>query len=301
MKQNKARHHFLAVHYLRRFTAPDGLLWLYPLDGSAPRRVHPRNAAVERYLYASEVGERPHDDILEEVLAETVDGPAAPALERLINGDRMLPEHRAAVALYIALQELRVPAFRDQHSANVEQMFRVVTNILAEHPDHVGEKAAEYGLPSLQVLAGLRAIKDGRLRLAATKVSWLDSLFKVARDTAPLIAQLLWIVVEAPPGFEFVTSDCPVVKVPTDRSISPLYAGGWVSPSAEGTLVLDPGHVLVMKAMKAKGDTGRRKGALAWCNNVNSRTVAQAYRYVFSRSQQDCVAQAIQHGARGRS
>jgi len=290
MGQLRKRHHYASESYLGRFTGPDGLLWIYPVDESEPQPVNPRNAAVERYLYAPEVGEKPRDDAVEVVLAEMVDGPAVPAINRLIRGEQLLPEDRSIVAFYVAVQELRVPAIRDQHGLNLEHLFGMTTDVLVEHPEHVKEKAAEMGLPPQQVLAGLQAIKDGRLQLRATKVSWLHSLFEVVRGTAPLIAKLPWLVVEAPPGFEFLTSDCPVVKVLTDRSVRDLYAGGWLSPSAEATLVLDPEHVLLITP---EGGEGRQLGRPGWCEDVNRRTLEQAYRYVFGRSRADWIARAI--------
>ncbi len=290
MAQVKKRHHSVPQFYLGRFTGPDGLLWIYPVDGSEPKHVGPRNAAVERYLYAPEVGEEPHDDTVEDVLAEMVDGPAVAATDRLIRGDQLRPEDRAAIAFYVAVQELRVPAIRDQHGANLEHLFYMTTDILVGHPEHVMEKAEEMGLPPQQVLAGLQAIKDGRFQLRATKVSWLQTLFEVVRGTAPLIAKLPWLVVEAPSGFEFLTSDSPIVRVLTDRSVPNLCASGWLSPSAETTLVLDPEHVLVIAP---EGREGRQLGRPGWCEDVNRRTLEQAYRYVFSRNQADWIARAI--------
>lgn len=291
MAQIRKRHHAVPIHYLRRFTAANGLIWVYPLYSGEPKQIHPRNAAVERFLYSPKTGDKPHDDTLEQVLADCVDGPAAPSLEKLIRGDDILPEDRAAIALYIALQELRVPAFRDQLRANLEQILRVIVDLLMEHPTYLRNKAREYGEDPENVVAGLQGIQEGSLELQTTKTGWLQNLFMIARDTGPLIARLPWLVVEAPPQFEFVTSDCPVVKILTDRSVPALYAGGWVSPSAEATLILDPEHALVISP---GGKEGRSKGRLSWCHDVNSRTVTQANRYVYSRSQAEWIARAIQ-------
>lgn len=290
MMQKRKRHHSVPVHYLRRFTGENGLVWVYPLDSGEPKQIHPHNTAVERFLYSPEVGGKPQDDTLERVLADCVDGPASPSLERLIAGEEVLPEDRAAIALYVALQEIRVPAFRDQVRANLEQILRVTVDRLMERPDHLREKATEFGEDPEAVIAGLRGIQEGSLEIQATKITWLQNLFEIARDTAPLIARISWLVVEAPPQFEFVTCDCPVVKVRTDRAVPLLYAGGWISPSAEATLILDPENALVIAA---EGEEGRKMGRLSWCEDVNRRTVAQANRFVYSRSRLEWIPQAM--------
>jgi hypothetical protein len=60
--QKSKLHHSVPVHYLERFTGEDGLLWVYPTDGTEPRAIHPRKTAVERYLYAPEVGDDPAEN-----------------------------------------------------------------------------------------------------------------------------------------------------------------------------------------------------------------------------------------------
>lgn len=291
--QTSKRHHSVPMHYLERFTGDTGLLWVYPTDGAEPRQAHPRNTAVERYLYAPEVGDNPKTDEVEKFLAEHVDGPASQPLAKLSIGEDLTPEERNSVAIFLAFQELRVPQTRDAILGFVEQIGHRVLEMVVAHPEHLDKKAAEIGLRGELVRRGYEGIKAGDLKLEATKISWLDSMLQVARESANLIDGLSWCVAECSPGFEFVTSDTPVVKILTDRSVPAIYAGGWISPSAESTFALDPEHVLIIKP---DGPTGRIAPPRAWCIDVNRRTVGQAHRFVISRNRADWITKQLGRG-----
>lgn len=136
----------------------------------------------------------------------------------------------------------------------------------------------------------------GEVRVEPTKVTWLN-IVAAAGDTAPTIAGLRWLVVEAPGEFEFVTSDTPIVKVLTDSAVPRMFAGGWLSPSAEATFALDPHHVLVMTP---SGLEGRIRGKPVWCRDVNTRTVRQARRFVFARSRERFIPTVMNKSRRVR-
>lgn len=303
----RKRHHYVPQLYLSRFADDDGLLWQYERRKDEPVQVQPKDAAVEGYLYAPEVGEDPKNDALETFLADFVDGPAVEPLEKLIAGSELTVEERTRLSVYIAFQEFRVPDRRDWVLGIVEKMAGQVMDLVTGRPDYfraeltriTGQEHSEKEVEQL-----IRAHRESMFEIEATKVTWLQCLVGVSLNLAPTIARLRWLLVEVGPdeNFEFVTSDAPVTKVLTDRSVPEMFAGGWESPSAEATLTLSPKHVLTMTP---RGRAGRHSvqgaafsKAKRWLKDINARTVRQARRFAFSRRRQEFIPRVF--ARRGR-
>ena len=281
------RHHAVPRFYLSRFADEDGLIWLHDLQRHLATKVSPRDAIVEKHLYAPEVGENPKDDTIEKFLAEHIESPAAPAIERLASGDSVSDEDRQRIALFVAYQEFRVPRIRDAIQRMMTEVGERVLAMSVQHPESMKRTFAEMGKPiSDEDLAKLtNAVKTGGIAVQATKVPWLASA-AVPTEIASMLTRMPWAVVEAPDRMEFITSDSPVVKVLTDRKVPPMLAGGWLSPSAESTIALDPWRVLVIRPDGKEGRFGISK---LWCKDVNRRTVRQARRFVVSFSRDSYI------------
>ena len=277
----RKRHHAVPVHYLTRFVGQTGKLWQHMRGAREPQQVHPSKAAVEKYLYALEAGEDPYNDSVEVWLADNIDGPAAALIRKLIAKGSLRGDDRARFAVFLALQEIRIPRFRDVVGREMSNVGKTILQVLAEHdPDGLRELLATKGVElndtdfeELMVL-----YRAGDANIAATKATWLES-FALANEMAPQISALAWIVVPAPGDFEFVTSDAPVVKVLTRSIPSPRHAG-WRAPSIEGIFPLDPKHLLFIRRA---GRARRDEGSLAWCRRMNERTLRFAHRFVYSR------------------
>lgn len=283
----KKRHHAVPQFYLKRFTDSAGLLWLHDLDRATAVQVRPNDALVEKYLYSPEIGVDPHDDTLEEFLAVNVEGPAAPALDALANGSQLSDEYRQRMAVFLAFQEIRVPRWRDLVTDFTSKIGDRVLKLSAAHPDYMRRVFDEMGkeISDEDLSRMIEGIQSGGFSVEATKAAWFQSML-IANEIAQMLHRMPWTVVEASRDIEFVTSDAPIAKVLTDRSVPTMFAGGWLSPSAESTFVLDPKCCLVIRP---DGKEGRIAGPKAWCKNVNTRLIWQANRFVVSRAREAFV------------
>lgn len=281
------RHHAVPQFYLRRFANSKGMLWLHDIERLTAGLVHTSNAMVEKYLYSPEVGDDPHDDSIERFLAEHVEGPAASPLEKLANGDVLSSEERQHLATFLAFQEARIPRMRDNVTSFASELGQKILNLSIAHPESMKAALAKKGHPIPDaILAHLsEAVRTGGIRVEATKMAWLQATLGTG-EIAEMLFRLPWFVVEAYPGVEFLTSDAPIVKVLTDRSVPRQFAGGWLSPSSEATFALDPLRCLVIRP---DGKEGRGRVSKLWCKNVNSRLVSQAKRFVGSSSRDGYV------------
>lgn len=292
------RHHAVPRFYLSRFAA-DGRIWLHDLQGESAIQVSPNDAIVEKYLYAPEVGEDPKDDSFEQFLAQYVDGPAAPAIDRLARGETLQSEDRDRIAVFLAFQDFRVPRTRDLVTKFVGEVGQRMLEISVNHREAMKRDFEEMGNPiadnDLDKL--IEAVNLGAIKVEGTKAAWLD-MAAAAAEIAELLIQLPWTVIAAPNGVEFLTSDSPIVKVITDRRVPRFLGGGWLSPSAESTFALDPSHALVIRL---DGKEGRLAGERRWAKNVNSRLVSHARRFVVSRSRDGYVDGLAKRRAKHRA
>jgi hypothetical protein len=285
------RHHAVPQFYLRRFSNSDGYLWLHDRHQRIATQVHTRDAMVEKYLYAPQTGDEPYDDALEKHLAVNVEGPAALPLEKLSKGDELSEVERQHLSLFLAYQEVRVPRMRDLITAFTADVGQRVLEIAASNPKSIrsslesaGESISDATLTRMTEL-----VLSGGIKVEATKMAWLETTLANAGEMAGMLYRMPWFVVEAHSQIEFLTSDAPIVKVLTDRTVPREFAGGWLSPSAEATFALDPKHCLVIRP---DGKQGRGRASKLWCKDVNSRLVRQAHRFVASRSR-DTYVEAI--------
>jgi Protein of unknown function (DUF4238) len=286
------RHHWVPRFYLKRFADADGLIWLHDLNAGSSLPVSPGDALVKKYLYAPKVGENPDDDVFERFLADHVDGPAVAPLNRLAAGDPVSYEDRQRIAIFVAYQEYRVPRMKDAIQRFMGEVAQRILRMSVERPESMKRTFEAMGKPisdaDLERL--VTSVKNGDMKVKVNKIPWLAA-GEVPTDIAGMLVEMPWAVLEAPGGFEFLTSDCPIAKVVTDSTVPPMLAGGWLSPSAESTLALDPSHVLLISP---NGREGRATASEAWCRDVNRRLVQQAQRFVVSRNPDPDVAKLAQ-------
>ncbi len=293
------RHHAVPRFYLSRFAAEDGLVWLHDVGKPSSVRVSPKDAIVENYLYAPEVGENPKDDLFETFLAQNVEAPAAPAIGRLAEGAPISSDDREKIAVFLAYQEFRVPRMRDAVTNAFSQIGQRILDISMQNREAMKKDFEDMGTPicdaDLDTL--IAGVQRGGIKVEATKAAWLGSSLIVS-EIAEMLSRMPWAVLEAPTNIEFLTSDAPIVKVLTDRTVPRVFAGGWLSPSAESTFALDPSTILVIRP---DGKEGRSKAQVAWCEDVNNRLVANARRFVISRSRDQYIQEISAQLAERRS
>ena len=273
-----ARHeHYVAAHLLRRFARKDGRLWMYDREAPGePRLVNPRHLAVELGMYDMADG-----DSLEDLLTEHIDTPGHRILEKLCVGEPLTVDDKQRFALYLVTQEVRTPATRDHVLSMMSEVMERIAEVQLSNTQRVKEVLKRLGSPVTDDMVELmrRGVAEKRIRVQMRPDLWLRVLLSAGR-VAQLVSEMDWFIAEAPEEFEFVITDNPVTKVLTDRSLPMMAAGGWLSPSSEGTLPLDPDHVLVVRPI---GPTGHGPIDKRWCKDVNSR------RFVFAQNREDWI------------
>ena len=110
---NAKRHHFLPRKYQVGFAEPNGPVWYFDRRRGVIASGNPLNVAVERHFYTSETPGSSNPTAMETFLAEHVEGPFWPVLERLERQETPTAGDRSRISIFAGFLLTRVPAFRD--------------------------------------------------------------------------------------------------------------------------------------------------------------------------------------------
>jgi hypothetical protein len=130
-------------------------------------------------------------------------------------------------------------------------------------------------------IEGIRQfVLSGEYTVAASPLVSLQSIIDIAPVGANYAYSYEWRILRAMGDDEFITSDCPMVKVSTERLPPPWGWGtGWETPWMEATLPLSPNACLLISAYHP---TGIENVSSAIVQEINLRTATFATEAVYS-------------------
>ena len=213
-KARPKQQHYVTKAYLDGFLAPGASqLFCYTRNGKMfPRRTQDIATGRNFYAFKNEKGE--WDDSLEEIIGRTVEAPGLPVLQKLAKGNTRLNwDERTALALLVALQEVRTPASLqrtiDYTKAMTERLLREIRD--ADPTQKTIDLVGEDGKKSTVTLAEIEESQADlekknsleKLRLAMGPAMELHQYYRQMKFTMhyPLGGQ------------RFITSDTPVIRV----------------------------------------------------------------------------------------
>lgn len=301
----RVEHHSVPVSHLKAFTdsgREDGLVWTYDRKKpGAPKHLAPPVIAKQKGLYLIEHEDMPDEvpeDFFERVLASHIEAPFPCIRNKLVYGLEVgiLPDltdrERFDLAVFMVVQQMRTPA----HQRRIEWLGAVhaTFEIRARLEAALRGGAASPGLQDAsprEVRKYITELDRGDLLLVPPKEHWLGSFLKVAYDIAPMVTALPWRLVRAPESIEFVTCDGPIVSVTrAPRQLQYSLGGGWENPTCETVFALSPTHVLIVGPNVEEDPL---IGTVEWCATVRDRTIRNADRFVFARSADARIGEAL--------
>jgi len=200
--------------YLDGFLAPgENQLVCYARNGKTfPRGT--QDIAKERNFYAFRNDKGEWDDSLEHMIERTVETPGLPVLRKLANAKTRLnwPE-RTALAVLVAIQEMRTPASRqraiDHTKALTEKLLREVreANPTQETIDIVGKDGKKSTI-TLQEIEESQADLEKDTSFEALKLT-----IGPAMELYQYYQQMRYTVYYPVGDERFVTTDTPVIRV----------------------------------------------------------------------------------------
>lgn len=286
------RHHYLPESYLARFTrerSRQGRFWVYDIKQRQLRAQTPHNTAVQGYYNAVELEDGTRSFEVEEWLSK-VEGDVAPIIDQIEDHQPVSIEDQAVVAVFVALQKLRGPAFEEAVGKMNEAVMKKVTQLCFANAQRAREVMEEYERDTGTPLGGTPeemvdfAQRDA-YQIETHRNESLRLMVELCTDTAKRFVRFDWAFVHVPDGRSFVTTDLPfhVIEPPGWERKFGIRGFGYGTP---GTRKIIPLSDKVCLIMYGPGRRCEHRGiSVEGVRSLNQRLAADAYRLVIGRDE----------------
>ncbi|HSY84796.1 MAG TPA: DUF4238 domain-containing protein [Gemmatimonadaceae bacterium] len=279
--RRKHHHHFFPVFQLDYFVdKAAGGVWAHDRRGRLdpnPKCLPPKAIAAEEDLYTGITSGGELSDKFETWLGQAVDGPAAAAFEPLLRGVSLTRAEMSAIARYVMARDLRTPKAQA---------------LALEHE----KRAADAGLAALRRdLSGTRAriVTEGgpdfteeeleyyldTSEAEVTNNAFIAFIDRYLNTGAARLYAKSWLVLQAPIGARFLTSDLGIVKFRNGWHDPVPHTVAWIAKAEGWIMPLTPHFALVMAP---GGDVGRTTARPRFVELVNRVLADQAEAFVFA-------------------
>ena len=268
-------HHFVPQRYLRNFEDPSrpGYVWVHDRQGGAAKLASIAKVAQSRNFYSQAT---------ETILAQTVEQPANPVIQKLTAYKSISAVERFRLAYYIGVMMKRIPAHR-RHAS--EMLPSVLGDVVSEIRSQFDALALEAGAdPEILRRRGLELDAAERKYRANPPPEVLEQIREPwpSEDMVKLLFRMTWrILISNGPAY-FVTTDNPAFYF---RSL------GMGQKTSELSLPLSTRFALHGSWQQAGPDLTFIRAEQALVKEVNRRMISEAERLVFYYQPADWLRQ----------
>lgn len=261
MQELRKDNHYVPKLYLKQW-AHEGHISTYRLlvpNENVPlwREQSLKGIAFHQHLYTYLAGQEETDEF-ERWLDNEFESPAEEAIRRIVQEDRMSPEHwrrlvRFAVALdvrtparlrqFIRRQNEALPALMDATMLTSVQKLEAAVSRNEPLPHLRDERDA---LSIFRVSIEERPDGGGQVK-AETIVGrrlWIWQMRHLLSKTLSRLPTHRWTILHAPAGRSWPTSDNPLIRLNFQDSKNYDFGGGWEVKNGDIILPLSPKHLL---------------------------------------------------------
>lgn len=243
--------HIVPQHYLKGFCDPvpskrqGRVVWEFRFKDDVVCRRAPKNVGRIADYYSVETADGLHNPAIEGVLSQ-IESRTAPIIARLRDEHLALAdEDRWWLAMFIAFQMVRGPAFRDHVEKALGLIGTVMLRAMARREEYFARVlretpgiAEEDRTPAkIEEFRRMAAEPEKHFEISGTPEGSLR-MMRLAPRFVPHIATLRWEFLVAGGGESFVTSDTPVTL--RNPRLRPGFGAGLRLPGTELSLPIGP-------------------------------------------------------------
>jgi hypothetical protein len=298
------RHHILPQFYLRGFTAGGAdTLRCYDKDTCKVISTSIRNAAVRKSYNSYPAEDGTLDKQSFETFFSRIEDGAAAAIRALIEHKVVSDQSKIVLSEFVALMHTRVPAFRENQQRVMgrlaDMMLVGLTHDESKCRALIDEVQAQKptNVPVTPEIMR-EALLAGRVQMSFTLPSTLPLVVEFADRMTLELRQMEWVIVEASPGAEYVTSDNPVCREAPARDERNEWNPVLGLPSVEVTFPLS--RELALLASWQRPTCHYVVARPAVVREVNRRTVMSAQRFVYSPRESAGLLRLVKKHAKRR-
>jgi hypothetical protein len=269
------KHHYLPQFYLRGFSADGRSTFQIEKRGGRAYLASVRDTAAIRDYHELDTDDAKDPGVIEKRLAD-IESKSAEALARALKDGLTTPETHNLVIQLVALLRVRVPAFKAEIEAYLQNVVRSVGLMM--------ERKGELPPPP----KGFEDIcRMDNISITISNWKLLEFMFRIAAD--PRLFQL-WMgmtptVLRAPSETFFLTCDQPVAIFHPAASPTDPYGIGLAHADTEVSVPLSS-RVLLLLSWRA-GSAADGDATLDEVDEFNRRTVVMADAFVFAHAATD--------------
>lgn len=243
------KQHTIPQFYLNQFIKPG---WVYLRSYQQPKRVKSaRSTAVKESFYSQDTDEK---DYPLDSTNTYIEGYTAPVFrELLITKNTLTDEFKGLFSYFIANLFLRAPSTIEEIGnaflKGLEQIDYNIKKILEKKEIKVDKDqplikydTGESGSFTYTLNEWEKELESMREKSKVGKAMMKENM-GIITDLALVIAKMSWVILDAPYGVFFITSDCPVCLTNLNGS---QFRVGWGNHDAVGTLPLSASRYLVL-------------------------------------------------------
>ena len=300
MQNLNINNHYVPQVYLKKWSLDNLKIWAYPILVSHKKvplwNLHSiRGIAYHKHLY-TRISFGDETDEFECWLNKEFETPAEEALEKATSNRNLKAEDWHKLIRFAAAQFVRTPANLSMTQEKWKKELPKLLNNTLQKIVHTLEESSKTGkLPNQKKIDhdAVYPIRVSREPLPDTDKSllrvdtfigrsmWLSGIKHLLTNTVNVLLQHKWSILHAAPGFEWVTSDDPVICLNYYGNNSYDFSGGWGNRGSEIIFPLSPNHILYTKV----GDKRpfRKDLTFDFCVLLQQMFIEHAHRYIFAK------------------
>jgi len=255
MNKLPKKHHYLPQFYLKGFSQDVSHLHIF--DKKAKKEdARFRYQTTEKIAYENNLYTYRTKDLKKETLEDffsQIESMAKKVITKLENKDDITPRQRGHLALFIALLWFRTPTWKTEtlgvQSELAEKMIRKKYHFPQQKElirDFFKKEGRNFTDEELDDLIDFATNpKRSKISIKFPPEYWIKQMLTLANDVYVYLAHCGWEVKHATRKYAFLTSDNPVLLIPSEKP-HPFYGVGLLTPGVKKTIPLTSNLYLAM-------------------------------------------------------
>lgn len=244
MNQIHIKNHYVPRCYLKNWQDSEGGVAVYRTlveRSEIPlwKRRTVAAVAYQDHLYTRVVAGKESDE-MEQWFDRNFESPAMPVIQRVIGNGSLSCEDWRILIRFLAAQDVRTPIRMIEHIKRFQEFIpEALSEIMESLPDRIAESKTSEVVPGNNKNAGLLPLKVTSEMVAGAehgflkaetyvgRASWIFGIKHLLENTIRVLHSHKWTIVTPAEGYNWFTSDNPVVKLNYHNEHQYDLRGGW--------------------------------------------------------------------------
>jgi hypothetical protein len=301
--------HYVPRLYLKPWASSDGRVLTYRIlvehENVPVWKPFSRKAVANHAHLYTQLTTGKESDQIEKWFDREFESPAEEPIRKAISDKRLTPEDWTHLVRFLALQDVRTPAWFAQRMKSLDEtapqlLEEVIENSIQriQEAKETGQVIEHVNLPEVEregfpLRVTVRRSPSGGGEIGAELLRgrqyWLWAIKRALTRNATALMQHRWTILRPSKGATWITSDNPVIRINYSGPTNYNFDGGWNSPGTCILLSLGPEHLLytqIGEPMPQRGDRMTKENT----DLVRRFTAEHAWRMIFAIEEDEQVS-----------